>query len=223
MAESTVIRNGNGEGMTLAPDPTELTRTLINREIDQLNELRSVQLDGAMRTVHAELAAIHEAIRVAREEVTRVPTDVEKAVSNLKELHSERFESIEKQFRERDVRVEQTARDTKVAVDAALQAAEKAVGKQNESFALSINKSEAATLKQIDAQSATLTTATASLDGKIGDVKERLTRLESLSIGQGNAVDEQRSSAGEMRGYVATAISVILLAIAIMTFALRLH
>ncbi len=81
--------------------------------------------------------------------ITRVPTDTDKQIQHLKELVvalieerdklvAEKFNGISTQFKERDVRVEQTARDTKVAVDAALQAAEKAVIKQNEQFGFSI-------------------------------------------------------------------------------------
>ena len=97
-------------------------------------------------------------------------------------LSDEKFIGIQKQFIERDTRVEQSARDTKVAVDAALQAAEKAVGKQNESFALSIAKSEAATTKQIDQQANTLQAAANGLDSKISDLKDRVGRIENTAV-----------------------------------------
>lgn len=60
-------------------------------------------------------------------------------MSGLRELHQEKFHSIEIQFTERDKRASDSARDSKTAVDAALQAAKEAVG-----------KSEVSTTKQIE-------------------------------------------------------------------------
>ena len=183
-------------------DPTALTTQQLWREIASLKEL-----------MLTKIAAIDKSIGIAHENEVRRPTEIEKAIVDVKILHDEKFRSVfkqyeerivftekitdannlltnekfngvEKQFKERDVRVEQTAKDTKVAVDAALQAAEKAVGKQNESFALSIAKSETATMKQIDQQGAIIGNATTTLDGKINDVKERLTRIEGMSTGK---------------------------------------
>jgi hypothetical protein len=156
------------------PDPTLLTTQQLLRELAGLKEIVFTRLD-----------AMDKAVELFDMNLTRVPTETDKAIEHLKELHEEKFTSVQTQFKERDVRVEQTARDTKVAVDAALQAAEKAVGKQNESFALSIEKSENATIKQIDQQGQLIATTTKALDDKITDVKDRLTRLEGKSEGSG--------------------------------------
>jgi len=155
------------------PDPTTLTTQQLLREMNALKELVSVQL-GALAT----------ATNLQRETMEAAHNALRDQIIHLRELHSERFESIDKQFLERDVRVEQTARDTKVAVDAALQAAEKAANAQYQSFAQSIDKSETATAKQIDALNAALQAATAALDAKINDGKDRLTRIESYGIGR---------------------------------------
>lgn len=153
-------------------DPTALTTQAILREVTALRDI-----------VFTRFEAMDKAMALFSDNLTRVPTDTDKQVGNLKELHQEKFDSIQVQFSERDVRVEQTAKDTKVAVDAALQAAEKAVEKQNEAFSLSINKSEAATLKQIDGQAALIQSATSALNDKIDDIKERLTRIEGAAVG----------------------------------------
>src|SRR5580658_3724506 len=67
------------------------------------------------------------------------------------------FAGIQTQFIERDTRVEQTAKGSKEALDAALQAAKEAVGEQNKSNSVAIAKSEAATNKQMDQLSANIT------------------------------------------------------------------
>lgn len=94
-------------------------------------------------------------------------------VGSLKELHESKFTSVERQFA-----------DAKIALDAALQAAEKAVGKQTEAFADSIAKSETATTKQIDA-----------LGSWIDDVKGRLTKIEGMNLGARETTSTQQSTA----------------------------
>lgn len=74
----------------------------------------------------------------------------------------ERFSSIKIQFLERDVRF-----------DAALQSQKEAASEQAKSFTLATNKSETSMNKQIE-----------GLDSKINDVKERLTKVEGMGLGQ---------------------------------------
>lgn len=183
-------------------DPTALTTQQLWREVASLKEL-----------MMSKINAIDKSIETAHDNEARRPTEVEKAIVEVKMFHDEKFRSVfkqyeervvftdrltesnnlltnekfngvEKQFKERDVRGEQTAKDTKVAVDAALQAAEKARTSSNDSFALSIAKSEAATMKQIDQQGALIGNVSTTLDGKINDVKERLTRIEGMNTGK---------------------------------------
>ena len=97
-------------------------------------------------------------------------------MENLKTLHQEKFDSIATQFQERDTRTEQTSRDSKVAVDAALQAAKEAVGEQNKSNALAIAKSEATFTKQIDQIGVLVTSMGKGFDDKVDDIKSRLRR-----------------------------------------------
>lgn len=172
------------------PDPTLLTTAALTREIASLKEILFTRLEGMDR-----------AIVLFNDSITRVPTDTDRQIARLKELieemfkvTDERFSSIQKQFSERDVRTEQNARDSKVAVDAALAAQEKAVGKQTDSFAQSIAKSEANTTKQIDAQGQLLGSTSGALNDKIEAVKERLTRIEGEGKGERAAGVTQQTS-----------------------------
>ena len=171
-------------------DPSTLTTQQLLREIASLEKL----LDQRM-------ASNEEAVKVAHQNLTRVPTDVDKAIGHLKELTSRnidvlverftavhtKFDSVQLQFQERDIRTEQTAKDSKVAVDAALQAAKEAVGKQQEASDRAIAKSEAAVNKQIEAIVALIDSNNRALDGKIIDIKERQTltagKNEGLNAG----------------------------------------
>jgi hypothetical protein len=154
------------------PDPTTLTTDQLRREISALREIletRFVAVDKLLDSMQRNLDRRHE--------------DIVDVVGNLRTLHEEKFHSIQVQFSERDTRTEQTSRDSKVAVDAALQAAKEAVGEQNKSSALAIAKSEAATTKQIDQIGVILSATAGGLNDKIEDIKDRLTRQEGASKG----------------------------------------
>jgi hypothetical protein len=176
------------------PDPSSLTTQQLWREISALKELLTTRIE-----------AVEKAVEIAHADLVRVPTEVQKAVGNLKELHhgkfeeqaalrDEKFAGVQKQLEERDVRVEQSARDTKTAVDAALAAQEKAVGKQTETFSESIGKSEAGFTKQIDQIGARITDLTKNFDEKIDGLKQRLDRGDGRGEGTATARTTQQSS-----------------------------
>lgn len=169
----------------LTQDPTELTRLAVleakaaAREIvAALREVLETKIEGRVATTDQRFSGMDTAIKLLQSMRDQGHIDVEAKIAALRTLHEEKFQSIATQFSERDVRTEQTAKDSKVAVDAALQAAKEAVAEQNKSTALSVAKSEGATNKQIDAQAQLITSSSQALDGKITDVKDRLTRLE---------------------------------------------
>jgi hypothetical protein len=161
----------NRDSHTATSDPSSLTTQQLWREVLNLRELLESRITG-----------IEKSIEVAHNDLVRVPTDVQKQVGNLKELHDEKFRSIQVQFEERDTRTEQKDRDTKIAIDAAFQSASTAVA-----------KSETVTSKQIDQLITLIQTETRALGGQINDLKERMTRFESLGIGEkgGRASQQQ--------------------------------
>ena len=182
-----------GGGSRPIPDPTLLTTQQVQREIASLKEIIFTRLD-----------ANDKAVQLLHEDVTRVPTDTDKQIAHLKELHQEKFESIVKQFSERDARMDREAASNKTSLDAALQAAEKAVNKQNETFALSINKSENATNKSMEQMAALIHTSNNALESKISDLKDRVTIIEGKTSGQMQAqVTHQTSNSFIIAVFVA--------------------
>jgi hypothetical protein len=150
-------------------DPSALATQQVWREVGSLKEL-----------VFSRLEAIETSIRVAHEDLVRVPTDVQKQVGNLKELIDLKFDGvnnlIEQEGQLRDEKfsgVQRQFESNKVAVDAALSAQKEAAGKQEASFS-----------KQIDAQAEIIKTTVSASDGKIEDLKERLTRIEGKGEGR---------------------------------------
>ena len=173
------------EDLRQIQDPTLLTTQQILREVFSAREL-----------IETRISAMDKAIELLQHVSDKSQNILEVAatVAHLQELHAEKFRNIGTQFLERDTRAEQTSRDSKVAIDAALQAAKDAVGEQNKSSALAIAKSEAGTTKQIDQiivlintttkyLNDLLATTTMSLNDKIDDIKGRLTTIEGRSKG----------------------------------------
>jgi hypothetical protein len=167
------------------PDPTERTTQQLYRAIDVSQRQVETKMDGIQAVIATRIDAMDRAIVLAQTSINKIPDQVLAAVGQLSgivdgkiQVVNERFKSIETQFIERDTRTEQTSRDSKVAVDAALQAAKEAVGEQNKSSALAISKSEAATTKQIDAIGLLIQSNTKNIDDKIDDLKTGMSKLE---------------------------------------------
>jgi hypothetical protein len=148
---------------TPVPDPTILTTQQLIREVDSAREILETRFNG-----------MDKAIELLQKATDKTPCTIKDAVDRLQELHQEKFDSIATQFVERDTRTESTARDSKIAIDAALQAAKEAVGKTEISFT-----------KQIDAIGFNLQTMVKAIDDKFDDMKGRLTLIEGQAKGVG--------------------------------------
>ena len=165
------------------PDPTTLTTQALYREINQVHDLINSEVSAVSSGLSSRLDGADRERLHLQSQIDMFPTETTRRIDTLRLLHQEKFDSIQVQFAERDTRTEQTSRDSKVAVDAALQAAKEAVGEQNKSSALAIAKSEASTTKQIDQQGLLIASSTQGLDDKIDDIKDRLTRIEGNTSG----------------------------------------
>jgi hypothetical protein len=161
------------------PDPTVLTTEQLLRAVQSERDY----VDGQLAVLQERFRAIDVATRLLNETVNRVPTDVTKEVTHLRELMIEMLNSVQRQFAERDTRSEREARDNKLAVDAAFAAQEKQAVAQNESNALAINKSETRTTETIKTNQEL---ATSKIDALTkGQDEMRLTLNTILATKQG--------------------------------------
>lgn len=125
-------------------------------------------------------------------------------VAHIKELNDEKFAGINTRFAEARYLTEQTSRNDKLALDAALQAQKEDVGKQNDSNNASISKTEVLFTKQID-----------GLNDKIDDIKSRFIANDSQSKGKTEGI-------GMVGAAIIGAAMVISAVIAVAGFALPL-
>jgi len=191
----------SGEPTTLT-DPTRLTTAALQREIAALKDHAQDALAAEIRVLVTRIDEMQRAIDKASEDYVRVPTLLDRAVAQMMQLMDRRFEKVDAQFdaaeklrnekfaqvqgqlRDRDQKAADSSAATKDAVEAALAAAEKAVNKQTETFAVASAKAEAASVKQLDQLNLMIQASTKALDDKITDAKERLTRIEAAAVGR---------------------------------------
>lgn len=210
------MQKSGGDDIRPVPDPTILTTEQLRREISALRDTVFAKFDGDRSVIEARLTGMDRARELLQVEVKEIPPDTDLRISHLQELvyqtfriYDEKFIGVSRQFEERDVRVLQSAAAATTAVNAALQAAKEAVGEQNKSFTLSIDKSETATMKQIDGQSATIGTAVAGLTQIITDVKDRLTRIEGATLGAATSRQTGMSQNNTVITLMAVIISIV--------------
>jgi len=197
----------------------EIAVAEVNRKeaLDKAAATIQTGLDKAERTLQLSLGEAKKDLQISLGEVEQrvsekfeiVKDATEKTQYTLAQLHNEKFASIQKQFDERDVRAEQAAIATKIAVDAALQAQKEAAGAQNESNAAAITKSEAATVKQIDGLQALMKGSTDATNDKIGSLMSRLDRGEGVWRGSSDTRTERRLDLGSTLGIAGLAVSII--------------
>lgn len=177
---------GYGGMTTPNPDPTTLTTAQLQQGLLNLDRLLTTRIDGI------EKAAIE-----ANNNMTRVPTEVDKQIARLKELMDqkfagtealtdERFASVARDFGQRDKGVADLFTERDKSVQVALQAAEKAVGKQNEASDRAIQKAEDATTKSLDALQAIFKSEFAGLRHEQSGQRDLINLLQSrLDRGDG--------------------------------------
>jgi isoleucyl-tRNA synthetase len=182
------IANGQVAQMPVPmADPTPLTSAQLFRESAQLEKNMNVQLD-----------AIRKEATEFKESLTHFPTDIDQKMTQMEKLQAQITKALETkfdekligvalQFKERDVRTDQAAISTKIAVDAALQAQEKAFAAQNLNFASSLAEAKANFAKLIDNQRDLQASSAKALDDKIAVLTDLVRTSSGRSQGIGDS------------------------------------
>lgn len=202
------------------PDPTRLTTQLVDRTISAFREVYDVRL-----------AEMDKAIVLAATRVNRVPEDdairrdqlraeidrqitslrevIMSQIENIRNVNAEKFEAVHIRIEERDIRVDQSARENRLSLNAALAAAKEAVSEQNKANVQAIAKSEIATQKQIDAMAQIMATSNKSLEDKIADLKGRLDRGEGRDTGSTETRTDRRLDIGSVLQALAVIAAIV--------------
>jgi hypothetical protein len=185
-------------GSRPVPDPTVLTTQALAQAIGALKELFETRVSAIEKAMSSLTSQLDEKSKETRE-----------AVKHLERLHEEKFVRIQTQILERDAQSDKAARDVKAAVDAAFAAAKEAVGEQNKSNALAIGKSETSVLKLIDGITEIIKTNDRTNSDKIGDLKDRLTIIESTTKGISATRAEIKVDSATNWGFVVGGVGIV--------------
>ena len=172
---------------TTVPDPTKLTTEQLLREIATLEKIFNAKYDTLAKTIDGIAGSLnHHSLEDDRQitEQNKLQSEINKG----RDLRIEQqFNSINLQFKERDVRtellaaalksaLEQAAVSTKIAVDAALQAQEKAFATQSANFTNSLTEVKGTFGKLLDAQQLQLATVKDDTTRAINALKDDSTK-----------------------------------------------
>jgi hypothetical protein len=212
---------------TPVPDPTVLTTDQLNRAVAHERDY----VRGQVAVLEERLLGIDRATELRLSGIEGIPGQIDEKVVHLSavmterfNVMAERFESVGKQFNERDIRTQQQQEASGAALAAALQAAKELVGAQGEASAAAAVKSETSFTKQIDQIGTIIQTLEKALDARITELKERIDRGEGNTQGVVDqrgvqTTERQQSSANQniligVGGLVLTIIIVVLAVIA---------
>jgi hypothetical protein len=178
------------DNSTVSSPTPQTVPTVASPELALLavNGLRA-ELNIKFDSIHATLNAMEKAVTLQHDDLVRVPTDVQKTTSALRELiesridnladvSEERFKSIQTQFTLLKQATEQLDNANKTAIAAALQAQKESAGETQKTSQAAIAKSEASTSEAIRALTTTFGAATTAQADRINDLKGRLDRGE---------------------------------------------
>jgi hypothetical protein len=163
-------------------DPTSLT----NDAIKLLEEKLDVVIDGKVAELQTQIDAQTKSALKFEADLQRVPTAVTVEVSNLKELVVELINALESLMLEKFKNVDGGFEQRDKALIAALAAAKEIVNAQTVSADKAATKAETNFTELIKKQQDLFTVSDAN-------TRERLTKLESISIGVQQAVVSQHT------------------------------
>ena len=204
-----------------------MVEKVVHRGLRPVTDVREI-VNQHVATLAAEhgtrIDALQKAFEKQTEDYNRVPTLLQTAISNLKELleakidtsasvaklelevhcqeSKRRFRGIDDRFGERDTRVDQQTMSTKLAVDAALVSLKETISKLEDGFT-----------KQIDAMIRNMDDKNKESDRRINDLKDNHTRFESVLMGVSKGGKEVWGFAVGAAGMVLACVSTIALVI----------
>jgi hypothetical protein len=186
------------------------------------------RITGLKELLERRLDGIDEATKLVRAELVRVPSDLDKAQSAAKALFdselrvvdekfktvNKQLETIQVQFREKGVQVDENKKSSEKSVTDAFAAAEKVGQEQNKNFKEIVEKSEASNTKVIDQLQGLVKEVQKSLDDKVTELRGTVTRLDAAMTNMILNKTERRESGGYYVGIAGLVIAAASLLVA---------
>lgn len=163
------------------PDPSDQSQRAIDRAVKSERDF----FLGKIEVIETRLNGIDEASKVLHETVTRTPTEIQQAITHVRELDDEKFISVEKQFQGRDE-----------AVKAAFSAQEKQALAQEASNKEAINKSERTTTETIKTNQELGKATTDALTKSLDEMKLTVAAIRANKEGSKEVVASLYALAG---------------------------
>lgn len=186
--------------------PTRLTMAMLFREVASLESKLGIRID-----------ALHDAQAKFEENLVRVPTEVQKAVGSLKELHGQRFDAIDARLVERDSRRAAEKQAAEAALAAALQATKELSTSQDIANAEALRKAQESVNEQIGSIRSILDTRFGAIGDQIAAINSRLDRGEGMLGGGRERQTDQRLNTGLLVGAASLVVAIILASVAVIT------
>lgn len=161
------------------PDPTIATNEAVERAMKSERDY----VDGEIKVIEVRLNGIDTATGLRLSQFENLPAQMDEKVKHLEELTMEKFSSVNSRFSERDDRTKAEGVANEVKVNAAFAAQEKVAVQYNLASQASIDKSEKNTYELIKQNQETTKVALQSQSDQISDLKDRLTKVESMKLG----------------------------------------
>jgi membrane-associated HD superfamily phosphohydrolase len=193
-------------------DPTALTTMQLHRELEWLKDMITARQDEA-----------DKAVQLLGKHIGDIPASTDRQIANLRDLHSEKFASVQTQFRERDDR---TASDkmaqkeaanllgaaAQTATSAALQAQKEMAAAQTASNTAMAEKIESNTAARIDGMGTQLASLNSVVTDKFDGINSRLNRGEGVASGHSSTVTNVISIAALL---IALLVGVVTIVVAV--------
>ena len=196
-------------------DPSALTTEQLLREVANLAAL-----------METRILALEKSQEAFEEGITRVPTEVQKAIAQLDAVISERFRTVDAQFN--NVAQQFTALEVKATqndenrannIEAALTAQKELVATAAAGTAEQLRQIGQVQVAKVDSLAGQISDLKDSMAGQISDMKDRLTAIEQRAEGRGEAQtsskDNQALWAGIIFGLIGAAVGTLSLVFAI--------
>jgi hypothetical protein len=194
------------------PDPTVRTTEQLMREVGNLEKL----MGNLEKILLSRIEAIEQATKVAHDDLVRVPTQVDKAISGFRDVINGQFQTVDQKFAnidhvfyERDKQTAISAEALRDRMESTLAMQEKSRTERAASFALSIDKSEKGTQKAIEDLKTLLYSTTSGLESKLNDLKDRVAAMDTRAARDITGVTARDTGRGEGLGWVVAAIATL--------------